>query len=234
MIPYKIGDLSFSLPTSYGELTLKQFIDLIEIPDDENYLDVISILSGVDKKVLSQCEILEIDHLLSPFIEFLQEPLKGEFVLPDNIQIAGIWYPKPSGIGINTFGQKISLQRAITKSEKEERKEYEIYAYIIALYIQPAVTKSAYDEDKVDELVPEIMNCRISEVFPIASFFLKNYETYLNSKKKDYHIHPLVMKLGQALTDSQSLQNSQRFGRWRRPLIKLLKRCFSKSIPLST
>lgn len=234
MVNYKLADISFTLPTSYGELTFNQFLKLKALPDSENFISVLSVISGVDKATWEQCENIDLDQHLYEFISFLNEPMVGTFILPDRIRIGDKWYDRPEGIALNTFGQKIALQNAIVKCEREGKEEYEVYPYVVALFMQPAVTKKKYDSDEVDKLVTLIMDCKLNEIFPIATFFLTNYLQYFLKKKNDYHIPLLRKKSEQEYTSLKSSESYQRFGRWRRPLIKLLTKFSWKGIRLFT
>lgn len=234
MVNYKLGDISFTLPTSYGELTFNQFLKLKALPDPENFISVLSVLSCVDKTTWEQCDNLDLDQHIYEFISFLNEPMIGTFILPDRIQIGDKWHDRPEGIALNTFGQKIALQNAIAKCEKEGKEEYEVYPYVVALFMQPVVTKKKYDSDEVDKLVPLTMDCKLNEIFPIATFFLTNYLQYFLKKKNGSHT-PLLQKKSEPVSTSlKSSENYQRFGRWRRPLIKLLMKFSWKGIRLFT
>jgi hypothetical protein len=47
MIPVKIADIKTDIPTSWDEITLGQYIDLVNYKDDLGVIRLLSIVSGV-------------------------------------------------------------------------------------------------------------------------------------------------------------------------------------------
>lgn len=229
MVDCKLGDIAFSLPTSYGELTYNQFVALKDMSDTSDIVGIFSILSGVEKSIIEQSGDLDLDEKIISLIKFLEKLPNLVFLLPDQIYIGDKWYQKPTGIEVNTFGQKLSLQRKVISIQKEGKGEVDIYPFIVALYMQPAITGTPYDEDEVDRLVPLIMECKINQLFPIASFFLKSYELSLQKKRSDSRILLSKKSDRQGLTVSKSSESYQRFSVLRRFLIKILKKYFWKN-----
>lgn len=226
MVPFKIGDISFELPSSYGELTLGQFDQLKKA--DGKLISELAILSGVDKKILEQSKDLDIDWNAKNALSFFEDPFDcDQYIVPDYITIGGKRYKTPGGIGINTFGQKLSLQQEISKTELAGGSEVDIYPFVIALYMQPAVTGKPYDSDEVDKLIPEIMNCKLAEAWPLAGFFLSNYVKYSSEKAKNYHTPQPLKRSGLALTGFKSSESSRPYSLWRRFLIGTLNKFYS-------
>lgn len=229
MVPIKIGGISYNLPASYGELTCNQFAKLSKIEDQNNMIELLSILLSVDKEILEQCDMVDIDLVVLPFLSYLNEPMVANYIIPDKIEIKGVWYPKPKGIGVNTYGQKNHLQREVAKYEKAGLSDVDLYPFAVALYMQPIVSNSPYNADKVDDLIGDIKNCRINEVWPIASFFLMNYLRSTRKKQLDYLTSQAAKKSEQGLINSIGSESFQRYSVFRRFLIKLLRRSFWKS-----
>lgn len=231
MVSCSLGHHNFELPVSYGELTFDQFFKLQKLEDHTDIISIISILSGLDKEIWMQAEEDKILYQLSSILSFLNEPFEDQFLKPDTIEIEGKRYNLPEGIGVNTFGQKIALQSAI---EKNKGSDVDIFPYVIALYMQPIVTISKYDVNKVNEMVPKIMNCKIKEGFPLASFFLQSYERYLIKSERDFLTTQQAKSLEQVLNRYKSSEKSPHLSPFRRLLAKALKKCLKNHTTLST
>ena len=229
MIPFKLGDKEFNLPTSYGELSHRQYMDLLNLKDPNDFIGILSILSGLHREDWELCQDSMIDIAIMPHISFLNELFDKEYILPDTIEIDGVRYKLPGTIEVNTFGQKLALQRCIANAEKKGLAEIEVYPYVVALYMQPIVTESEYNEDKVEKLEEKIRDCRIDEVFPIASFFLLNSVRSLQKKQSILSTNQQAKKSGPEYTPLKSSESYQRFSPLRRFLIKTLRKFFLKS-----
>lgn len=234
MIHFTSNSFEFSLPSCYGDLTFNQFFKLKELKSNK-IIDVLPILSGLDKSIWEQFQDIDIDEKIAPCLEFL----KGEFdchlyLIPDYITISGKQYQKPKALGLNTFGQKLALQSSIAEAEKEEKNSVDIYPYALALYMQPIVTGKPYDSDEVDKLLPEIMECKLSEAWPLCSFFLLSFEQSLTEKAKSYHTLQQRTRLEQELKILRSSVTFQQFSLCRKLSIKLLMMFYSRIMPRYT
>lgn len=214
------------IPMSYGDLTLDQFFKLWK--KDLSEIEVLSVLSGISVELWENCSEVDIDEKIDSCLGFLSEPADfTQFFIPDKINIGGVYYNKPEGIGPNTFGQKLSMEHALRDAEKEGKGEIDIMPYIISLYMQPIVTDSVFSSKKAEALVSEIMKCKIKEAWPIGSFFLKNYHEYRVKKQRHYLTSQQLKKNKQALAGLVSSENFQQFSIWRRLLIKILIKFYS-------
>lgn len=227
MVHFKSNGFEFSLPSCYGDLTLSQFFKLKNLQSNK-LIDILPILSGLDKAIWEQFADIDIDEKIAPCLEFLQ----GEFdchlyLVPDYITISDKQYPKPKSLALNTFGQKLALQTAIADAEKQGKDSLEIYPYALALYMQPIVTGKPYDSDMVDDLVPAVMQCKLSEAWPLCSFFLLSFEQLLIEKEKSYHILQQRKNLELELKTLKSSVTFQQFSLWRKLWIEILIKFYS-------
>lgn len=231
MVPFKIDGKSFEIPQHYGALTLGQFLRLKnESPD---FIGIISILSGIERAAIEQVEDIDLDYKIAPFLEWLKEPFDLQnTILPSFIEISGKQYDRPTGLGINTYGQKLALQNEIEEKENTAQSEIDCYPYALALYMQPIVTGKPYDEEEVQKLIPEILKCRLSEAWPIASFFLSNYEKYLKRRSGNFLTLLHQRKYKRALADLKSSETFRQYSLSRRLLISLMSKCYSWTITL--
>jgi hypothetical protein len=220
MIPFKLGTHSFELPTDYGELTFKQFYAIRKSNGD--ILDLFSILSGLPRETWEQVKDLDIDAKLGPYLSWMEQPFNpGAFILPDKLRINGEYYDRPRDIQLKTFGQKLALQNEVTRIGKEGGTDVDLCAYSLALYFQPIYFKGPYKADQVDELLPFVMECKLEEGYPIATFFLNNYLKYSQRKKRRFLTRLHQTKYEQELMSSKSSERLEQFTPWRRVLIRL-------------
>jgi hypothetical protein len=233
MIPFTLGQHKFELPQDYGEITLKQFFDLRA--SGGTLIEVLGIMSGLGKEVWEQCKDIDLDYKIAPYLEFLYEPFQDtKYILADRLQINGEYYDRPKTLGIETLGQKLAFQQEYDRIVLEGKSEFDIYPYALALYFQPAYTNDKFNLDKVEKILPDIMNCRIEEAFPIAAFFLSNYAKYRKRKKPDYLIPLHQKKYEQALIVSKSSDRLEQFTPYRRVWVKITRKFYSWSMMLFT
>lgn len=230
MINFKLGKYEAQLPMRWGELTFKQFYALRK---EEDFLSILSILSGLDKSLWEKCDDLDLDQKIAPYMEWMKLPFDcQEYLVPDKIEIAGKLYPKPKGIGLSTFGQKLELESAVTKAEAEGKQEFDVYAYIIALYMQPVIDGPEYNQEKVDKLHEDALNVKLEQGWPLASFFLQNYVVYKKRREGNFLTLLSRKKLERELTALVDSENFRLYSPLRRFTIKLLTKLSKWSIRL--
>jgi hypothetical protein len=209
MIPFTLSkDISFELPQDYGELTIKQFL-LIKNNPGGDFIDLLSILSGLSREVWEQCKDFNIDVKIAPFIEWVNEPFNPDgYTLPDNLIINGKEIDRPKDIRYQTYGQKLALQKEFLEVQKKGGNDVDIIPFALALYFQPAYYDCKHDMDKVDELLPLVMECKIQLAYPIGYFFLNSYARLLVSKERSFLMFLQKKKYEQVLIDSHNLKSS--------------------------
>jgi hypothetical protein len=225
MIPFSLSkDISFELAQDYGELTFKQFFELRKPNLDK--LTIMSIVSGLDRSILEQSKDIHLDEKMLMYLTFLQNVFNpNDFVLPDTLKIGDKVCKRPKDLASQCFGQKLALE----KKYYELGNDLDTYPYALALYFQPIYFEQKYDADKVEELLPLIMECKLEEAYPIASFFLNNYSQSLNSKKRDWFMLLHRKRIERGLIDLRSSRNSARSTTSRNPLIKIMRKFYSWS-----
>jgi hypothetical protein len=233
MIPFKSGNLEFELPSKYGDLTFEQFYKIKD--SDGKPSSIVSILSGIDKAILDRCSDLDLDQKLYPYLEFLKEPFDlHTYFVPDFIEVDGITYPKPKDLGLQTIGQKWHLEDLYKEVSEKGGTDVDLFPQALAIYLQPTITGTVYDSDKVEELIPKMMKVKLIEGWPLASFFLTNCEKQLQRNQKTFDMNLQRMSYEQELRNLQSSERFRQFSLFRRFLIKLLRRLFSLTITRST
>jgi hypothetical protein len=224
----ELAGLEFEMPQCYGDLTFDQFFQLRDAEDHP--LELLPILSGIPRRTWEMCRDLFVDEKVLPHMEWLKGKFDADsYLVPDFITISGKQYPKPQGIGINTYGQKVALELAINKAVAEGKTEIDLFPYVIALYMQPIIDKAPYNQSRVDELVKETMQCKLSEGWPIASFFLSSYSQLLKENVKNSLTHLAQKNKEQELMSLQSSESFRQFSLWRRLSIKALMMFYSQT-----
>lgn len=234
MLHAQLGDHLFSLPESYHEVSFKQFEKLRIIEDPESLIDTLNILTGLSPDLWEIASANMVEAEIIPRILYLHNPFPTAFILPDQIQIRGKWYDKPGDIGGNTLAQKLALEKACKKANKEGLNDIDLYPYVVALYMQPIVDGGTFDSSKVDALAEDIKECRVGEIFPLAAFFLTTSTQSLKKNTKDFRTPLPRKKSGLELTSSKSSESYQHLGLWRRLLTKLLMKFSWSRTALST
>lgn len=227
MIPFKCSGFEFELPARWSELTLNQFYKLKE--SDGSCLSVISILSNVPVQAWQGCPDIDIREKIDPYLQFLEDSFDLEnYFVPDFITVSGKRYPKPSGIGVNCAGQKWHLEDVWKEADKNGKSDVDCYAQALAIYMQPVVSGKPYDADLVEKLIPEILECKLEEAWPLASFFLDSYVKSLSKKERLFRISQSQKRYEQELKDSKSSETSPQFSVLRKFLIKILRMLSSR------
>jgi hypothetical protein len=228
MVPFNLGSYKFDLPQDYGELTLKQFYAIRKSNGD--LLDLFSILSGLDRSIWEEAKDLDIDAKLSPYLEWMNEKFNPDlYIKPVKLRVNGEYYDVPKDIKLKTFGQKLALQNEVERVGKDGGTDVDVFPFALSLYFQPTYFNNKYDAAQVDELLPLIMECKIEEAYPIASFFLNNYLKSLQSRKRNFLMILHRKKLERALAGSESSKSLEQYTPFQRVLIRITKK-FSKWI----
>jgi hypothetical protein len=220
MIPFTLSkDISFELPQDYGELTLKQFYELRK--PDKDLLDLLSILSGLSRDIWEQAKDFNIDVKIAPYLVWMERMVDlKSFILEDHLKIGNKICKRPTDLRSQSFGQKIALEKHYYKVGND----LDCMPYALALYFQPIYFEGKYNSEQVDELLPLIMECKLGQAYPIASFFLNSYSQLLISKKTDWLMLLHRKKVEQGLIDLRNSKSSARYTPFQKALTKIMKK----------
>jgi hypothetical protein len=177
----------YQCPTSWGEITFKQWKQLNE-SKDKTELELVSILTGIPEETIKQ--ISENSLLkLSLAIGFIATPLKisnykppKEFSYKQNRKI-----PYVEDISEKTYGQKIFLQHTLIENEKNEAKLIE---ESVLIYSQPFIDKSEFDLDRVIELKNSLDNVFFVDLYSIAIAYTKQLKEIVETEAKELNVEP--------------------------------------------
>ena len=203
MIPfkakYKDSEISFGVPTSYNELTLKQLVQLNEW-DKKDIIKLIAILCSIEYDVLFNSRMLDIDTQILPLLDWLKKPQNfQQLIVPKYITIAEKHYDVPTDISVKTLGQKISLQLHLAQAQNDKKATIDCIPFALAVYFQPEITGNDYSEDEAIKLIPEIMNCKMFEAYPAGNFFLNKFIKFLKESSGSLPVKEQRKKFRQEL-----------------------------------
>lgn len=187
----KAGEETISFPSSYKELTLKQFIELRKGKNRvENILEILSTPSVPAEVWSNQSE--DLDVKIAPVINWLITDDKvdlEELEVPEEITIKGKTIKVPSDLGYKTFGQKSLVdekfkslfKRSINKIDPKAKPSFKmvddpvnIMPYVLATYFQPYFNEDEkFVEEEIELIEEAVLSVPFVEAYPVANFFLK-------------------------------------------------------------
>jgi len=183
MVHIKIDDSdnTYKFPTSWYEVTVHQFLQLRK-KDTRDFIELVSILSGISYEKLFVCQQTDLDEKLFPFMQWLHEPLtEKQLSRVKHISFGTKQYPVPDGKVPFTFGQKISLQNKLIESKEKEGSTLDCLAFAVAVYFQPIVTGEKFSTEAAEKFaVEQVLQCSITEAWGVADFFLKKSSASLH------------------------------------------------------
>lgn len=169
MIPFKINNKRYQIPTTWADVTFAQYLALLFLP--ESLRHQISLFTNIPIETLLKAEIKNLEKIaialsfinISPKFEPGTSPMLGPYYIPKDITL-------------ESLGQFEALKELIQRSPKgletkEEQKQLGLlYAEACAIYLVKSKYKE-FNSDKVPELVEEVMKFPCTEVLQTGSFF---------------------------------------------------------------
>ena len=163
MIKFKAKGIQYSCPTSWTEITFKQWKELNNTKDD---LKLLTILTGVPSNIIKRISEKSLFNL-SLAISFISKPLKiedykppEEFNYKRNKKI-----PFVKDIKEKTYGQKIYLQHSLIENEGNEAK---IIEESVLIYSQPYIDNSDFNLDRLNALKNSLDDVFFVDLYSIA------------------------------------------------------------------
>lgn len=147
------------LPSSWQEVTFKQFLKLSECGSD--YVKIFALFLGIEEETIRKAKIYGLEAVLIS-LNFLNT--QPDLAIPDSI----LGHQIPKDLGFETIGQLMDLKedtkntQDLTPIQKLER--YTVYCAMYAL--------KPYDWKKAEEMAPEFLNAPAPEVLSVGHFTL--------------------------------------------------------------
>lgn len=228
MIPLKIGEIKTTIPTSWNEVTLGQYIDLQNYKEDLNMLRLLSILTGVEYRKLLNVNAESFDDRIMDSMEFIQKPidiytLEKEDVIEINKKKIAI--PDPS---VCTIGQKLTLQSKIRQLQETGEGSHSILvSYAIAIYLQPQIDGvKDFDDSRIEAVRNDVMTLPLVKAYPCGTFLLDGWLTYLKSSGSISQASHPNLKSGLGLPAySLNIMSSTLLSSWLAMILPSLNQC---------
>lgn len=179
MITVQADTLTFTLPDSWDEITLGQYIALGDLPDE---LHLLSILSGHDVATLRSLRAPDLLHLVSEPLLFINgQPDFAELPVPETVTLNGKTITPPTKLGHQTtIGQTFDVAAELKKLDKETEgaEGYvlsDIALPLLGIYLAPIYHNVPYtDIEQAESLHPYLLALPVTTALPLTAFFLRN------------------------------------------------------------
>ena len=202
-------EINFRMPNDWSELSFKQLRSVYELilNQDENDLNLISILSGLDSDLLRYCEAdamyikLKLD--LADFSDNL--PNLENLPLPETVRIDSKLYVVVNDIGhLPIEILEYCRIKLLQYNQIEEKSVLDLLDLMLKIYAHYAYyivnRKYASTDVNLDKDFQSIIaNCLWSDVVGFASFFLKKSSELMNGTSltlKHLNIRKTKLKRG--------------------------------------
>jgi len=172
----------YDLPEGWHEVTVNQFLELRDC-ENADFITILSKLINAPYDKVFACNPDMIAKQILPLLDwYFDETFNfDELRIPPKLSSQENEYPIPRDIRLKSFGQKIHFEEIMRDIKDPVTK----MPYVVAIYMYPIITKNKFDVESLDEFTKNtIGNCRITEIYPIASFFLNKLRKYFLKKKR--------------------------------------------------
>jgi hypothetical protein len=165
------GKNKLTLPNCWAELSTGKYQQIVKDWDRKDVVQLFSILSGTEYKVLHDTKDPELESRLYESTRFLyeesptfkEEPLKPYFFFQDKT------------IRIQKDVTALSIgQSVLVRQRMDEAKTFdELISITLAVYLQPLIDESDFDPFRAFDLEEKILAMPITETYPLGFFLLR-------------------------------------------------------------
>jgi len=203
MIQFKLNGKKLNIPSSWEDLSFNQYLQIMQPNND--YLKVVSIVSGLDYEYLKKAEIIGLEAIIQA-LTFLNKPP----VIPTSVPKIGK-YKLPLdvkgqfNIQFKRLDQFEDMRKVMAKDSTLQgiTESYPVY---VAIYLQ-AIRDGEYSYSKAIAMVDEIKEMPALEVISAGSFFLIKQLSLLTGtplKSLNTALKPKNSKLGSTSSKKSS------------------------------
>jgi hypothetical protein len=169
MITFKLNGKQVSIPSSWDDVTMRQYLEIIKIKDD--FLKLVSICSGADYEILKKATISGLEDVIQA-VSFVRLPP----ILPENVtEIGGYKIPVNNKGGFNiqfeSLAQFEDMRKIMMAGNSDSEKLTEDFVKYVAIYLQK-IRDGEYDYDKAEMMRDEVLNMPALKVIALGGFFL--------------------------------------------------------------
>lgn len=173
------GKGTLQCPESWDEVTVEQYLRYVKEWDGEDWIQLFSIMSGMDVDDVSTSTNGQIENALYECIEFVFRPYDwAALKIPKELELKALWLKDnplmapcvklPEKIGRLSIGQAIQARRSL-EDVKDLREGISI---VTAIYLQPLVDGGKFDHFQAIQLEQLILKNRITKIYPVGFFLL--------------------------------------------------------------
>lgn len=175
MIKFKLEGKSYSMPTSWKEVTVKQFFQFKEWQKTNgDFVKLLSILTGCDYDTMRKTKQLDVDDKLIPFMKWLEEPLTEKNAPKcSTLSFQGKQYEVPKDLGMYSLEQKIELKNRMLECITKTGDTIDCIKIATAIYMQPIIQDKEYSAKEAEIIAEQFDDCKIVELYAVGGFFLK-------------------------------------------------------------
>jgi hypothetical protein len=181
------GEDVFECPQSWDETPTQTFQRIATEWDWENFLKLISIVSGIEFDYIRESTDGKLEVKLIAAVQYIVNPKKvtewDKLPIPKSIEYKGrtIELPKKTVI---TIGQSIAIRQAMQVYALRFKDNLTIrsfvkdfffdglVAYAASVYLQPIITSQSFDSDLAKDVEDELLKMPITQIYPIGFFLL--------------------------------------------------------------
>lgn len=177
MTPIKINGHSYQVPASFDEVTVRQFMAMVNEGENLNFLRLLAIFTGIDPDVLANVDDDAVQNNAPGLFNFLANiPDVSKLPRQKEINIRGKAYPIITEPGKQRLGQKLILQQLVGEATDRTNGMADIIARVVANYYAPIVTGGKWSESEYLQLSVEFEQYPVNVIYPEAAFFLSGYK----------------------------------------------------------
>lgn len=186
----KINGQAKEIPTTWSQVTFRQFIRLADAKDDT--IKIISIFTDIDEETIRTAQIKNFD-LLVTMLSFMKVEMK--MLIP--YMVMGLKVPRD--IEEEAAARYGDLQEIIAKfKEGDDVANLSNYPLIVATYLTP----SPYDFKEAEQIAERLWDAPCGEVMAIGNFTLRKFSISKSTTPSSFRlVGTLLSRLKQAMTD---------------------------------
>lgn len=171
--------IELMIPTSWEEMTLKQFVGITELSITGSASELIAVISGRPVEETRMITVDDADMIMS-VLDFITDPFDyKKYPAPKVITIDG----KEVDLTDVKIGKHSIWQRDMWQRECHDAKNDSIHvskaAMGIAIYLQPIIEGREFDNERLPAIVKMIEQLPFVIAYPTANFFLVKFKQSL-------------------------------------------------------
>ena len=173
MIPVRIRDKTYQLPTGWHEVSAQQYIELSKIKTQE---EMISVLLDLDQSIFRKAQSnLALSVIQS--LSFVNDNFDvSAWPIPPTVNIANRTIQPTTTPEQMTWGQREDSVKYLAAYQQHEEKPpnlfYDYLVRIAAIYLQPTEKDGTdYDIEQAEYYYQQLLTMPANTVLPIGFFF---------------------------------------------------------------